>query len=82
MLLHPVDFLGPDDAPDLGFFPGMQTPANVKRDLVHSYLTALTDHFEVRPIGEHAGEVRRGAPLRRLRPQFSEPAQRSSGAAA
>jgi protoporphyrinogen oxidase len=82
VLLHPVDFLGPDDAPDLGFFPGMQTPATVKRDLVHSYLTALTEHFEVRPIGEHAGEVRGGAPLRRLRPEFSEPAQRSSGAAA
>jgi hypothetical protein len=49
---------------------------------VHGYLTALTEHFDVRPIGEHAHDVRRGAPLRRLRPEFSEPAQGSSGAAA
>jgi protoporphyrinogen oxidase len=82
VLLHPVDFLGPDDVPDLGFFPGMQTPANVKRDLVNSYLSALTEDFDVRPVGEHAREVRLGAPLRRLRPEFSEPTQPSSGAAA
>lgn len=82
VLLHPVDFLGPDDAPDLGFFPGMQTAAGVKRDLLDAYLTALTEHFDVRPLGEHARDVRSGPPLPRRRPEFSEPTQRSSGAAA
>ena len=72
VLLHPVDFLGPDDAPDLGFFPGMQTPAAVKRDLVHTYLTALTEHFDVRPVGEHAREVGVGDAVPRLPAEFSE----------
>src|SRR4030042_1856668 len=30
LLLHPLDFLGPDEAPGLEFFPGMGTEAEVK----------------------------------------------------
>jgi peptidoglycan-N-acetylglucosamine deacetylase len=81
LLLHPPDFLGPEDAPDLAFFPGMRTPAGVKLDVVHTYLTALTERFDVRPVGEHARELRR-ATLRRLRPESGEAARRSSGATA
>jgi hypothetical protein len=79
MLLHPPDFFGLEDAPDLAFFPGMRTPAGVKLDIVHTYLTALTDRFEVMPVGQHAQEMRRRATLRRLRP---EPAPRPSGVTA
>jgi peptidoglycan-N-acetylglucosamine deacetylase len=80
VLLHPPDFLGPEDAPDLAFFPGMQTPRSVKLDVVHRYLTAVTDRFEVLPVGEHARELRRRATLRRLRPEAGEPAHRPTGA--
>jgi peptidoglycan-N-acetylglucosamine deacetylase len=81
VLLHPPDFLGPEDAPDLAFFPGMHTPAGVKLDVVHAYLTALTERFEVRPLGEHAGEVRHRGTLRRLRPESSEPVHRTGATA-
>lgn len=78
LLLHPPDFLGPDDAPDLGFFPGMRTPAAVKLDVLHGYLTAMTRRFEVLPVGEHARELRHRAALRRIRPEPDSPANRSS----
>ncbi len=83
VLLHPPDFLGPDDAPDLGFFPGMGTPAAVKRELVDAYLTSLTAQYDVRTVGEHARALRRGGTLRRFRAEFGEPAvRRPSGASA
>jgi peptidoglycan-N-acetylglucosamine deacetylase len=80
LLLHPPDFLGPDDAPDLAFFPGMRTPLAVKLDVLHRYLTAMTERFEVLPVGEHAHELRRRGPLRRVRPEStsSEAANRPS----
>jgi peptidoglycan/xylan/chitin deacetylase (PgdA/CDA1 family) len=81
VLLHPLDFLGPEDAPDLAFFPGMRTPAGAKLDVLHTYLTTLTDRYDVLPVGEHARELRRRATLRRL-PEPGEPAHRPSGATA
>jgi peptidoglycan-N-acetylglucosamine deacetylase len=82
VLLHPPDFLGPEDAPDLAFFPGMHTPGTAKLDVVHRYLSGLTDRFEVLPVGEHARELRRRATLRRRRPAPGHPARRPSGATA
>jgi peptidoglycan-N-acetylglucosamine deacetylase len=82
ILLHPVDFLGPDDAPDLAFSPGMRTPAKDKLAVVHAYLATLTQRFDVRPVGEHAHEVDRTGRLRRRRPEFSEPAFQPSKATA
>jgi peptidoglycan-N-acetylglucosamine deacetylase len=82
VLLHPPDFLAPEDAPDLDFFPGMRTPDGVKRQLVDAYLTALTTHYEVRTVGEHARRLRDGGILRRLAPEFHEPARPPSGAPA
>jgi peptidoglycan-N-acetylglucosamine deacetylase len=82
ILLHPVDFLGPEDAPDLAFSPGMRTPAKEKLDVIHAYLAAITAHFDVRPVGEHAAELRCHATLRRLRPEFSDPDRRPSEAIA
>lgn len=82
ILLHPVDFLGPADAPDLTFSPGMRTPAQDKLAVVHAYLATLTRRFEVRPVGEHARAVHRTGRLRRLRPQFREPALQPSEATA
>ena len=31
LLLHPLDFLGAEDCPELGFFPAMQSPAGRRR---------------------------------------------------
>lgn len=57
VLLHPLDLLSADDAPPLGFFPGMAIPAAVKRERVAGYLGSLTRHFHVVPVGEHAEEL-------------------------
>jgi hypothetical protein len=52
----------------------MRTPAAVKRDLVDAYLSAFTDHYDVRTVGDHARELRRSGTLRRLRLENDEPA--------
>ncbi len=46
LLLHPLDFLGREDAPELLFFPAMNLEASHKADL----LTELVDFDETRII--------------------------------
>ncbi|HEX8853291.1 MAG TPA: polysaccharide deacetylase family protein [Pyrinomonadaceae bacterium] len=54
LLLHPLDFLGAEDVPELAFFPAMRRPAVEKLELVGRALRLLTDNFEVVPLREHA----------------------------
>lgn len=54
VLLHPLDFLGCDDEPDLGFFPAMNLPSEKKLRIVRGTLTLLTRHFKVVTMAEHA----------------------------
>lgn len=54
LLLHPLDFLGVEDEPELAFFPGMDLPARMKCDLVGETLDMLGDLFEIVPMQEHA----------------------------
>jgi peptidoglycan-N-acetylglucosamine deacetylase len=81
VLLHPIDFLGPDDAPDLASSAGMRTPAKEKLDVIDAYLAAVSERFDLKPVGEHARAVARPT-LRRLRPEFREPERRPSEATA
>lgn len=53
-LLHPLDFLGQEDAPDLGFFPAMNLPRSIKILRVKRWLRMLCDHFAVIPLGDFA----------------------------
>lgn len=69
ILLHPLDLLGPDDAPALGFFPGMQLDGAVKRARVRTYLADLRSVFEVLPMRDHAARLER-EPLPERRPAF------------
>lgn len=64
LLLHPLDFLGPDEAPGLEFFPGMATPAPAKLERLGRFLAAVTRQFEVRPLGEQVAALGDGLPLR------------------
>jgi peptidoglycan/xylan/chitin deacetylase (PgdA/CDA1 family) len=68
LLLHPLDFLGPDEAPGLDFFPGMATPAEEKLHRLHRFVGAVTKRFEVRPLGEQAAALPND--LRRRPPRF------------
>ena len=54
LLLHPLDFLGGDEVPDLAFFPAMGRPVEQKLREVAQHLAAVCERFEVVSVGEHA----------------------------
>lgn len=57
ILLHPLDLLSGDDVKALGFFPGMDIPADEKLARVDGYLGQLARAFTVVPVGEHAAAL-------------------------
>jgi hypothetical protein len=63
-LLHPLDFLGKEDCPELGFFPGMDLPRARKLAMVEAFLDLYTRVFEVAPIVEHVRRMRARGLLR------------------
>jgi peptidoglycan-N-acetylglucosamine deacetylase len=54
LLLHPVDFLGAEDVPELAFFPTMNLPTYKKLATLSKVLKLLAQQFTVVPMGEHA----------------------------
>jgi hypothetical protein len=68
LLLHPLDFLGGDEEPDLGFFPAMSMRGDEKRASVSELLADFARRFQVLPMGEHAALVdkRGGTSVRKL----------------
>lgn len=56
-LLHPLDLLGPEHAPELAFFPGMDVPSATKRRLVRDVLSELAQHYTLMPMSAHAAAV-------------------------
>jgi hypothetical protein len=54
LLLHPLDFLGSDDEPELGFFPGMDIPAGRKAEVMHELLDMWDKQYDTAPIGRYA----------------------------
>lgn len=69
MLLHPLDFLGVDDEPELAFFPGMRLRRQRKLELVEHVVTALAKRYQVVPLGEQARAVRVAAGLSPVPPE-------------
>jgi hypothetical protein len=57
ILLHPLDFMGKDDVPDLGFFPGMRWNAAEKLAFVERALDLLAARFAVVHMSEHAARA-------------------------
>lgn len=53
-LLHPLDLLGKEDAPQLHFFPGMDLPRTYKVDFGDYVLGRLKHFFDVVPMSVHA----------------------------
>ncbi len=62
-LLHPLDVLGRQEAPQLAFFPGMDVPVATKRALVNQVLGTLAQHFTLVPMGVHAAHALAGQTL-------------------
>ncbi len=61
-LLHPLDLLGPEQAPQLAFFPGMDLSASRKLELFQRVLRELARRFDLVPLSEHARRAL-GGPL-------------------
>lgn len=60
LLLHPLDFLSGEDAPELKFFPAMNLPIERKLEFLSEILETFTDKFEVVNMQKHAEFVGRG----------------------
>lgn len=58
LLLHPLDFLSGDDAPELKFFPGMSMPIAKKLEFVGEILETFSNKFEVVNLRKHAMSVK------------------------
>ncbi len=62
-LLHPLDFLGPEEAPELAFFPGMSLSLAHKLDVADSALRSIEHHFQLKPMRDHASAFLHGAEI-------------------
>jgi hypothetical protein len=69
LLLHPLDFMGADDEPDLDFFPGMKTPTGRKLELIEHYLQMVKQRFDPVGVGDYASGLRT---TRSRQPDFSD----------
>jgi hypothetical protein len=58
LLLHPLDFLSGDDAPELKFFPAMNLPIGRKLEFVSDILETFSRKFEVVNLRKHAETVK------------------------
>jgi hypothetical protein len=52
-LLHPLDFIGPEEAPELAFFPGMRVPLQRKLEFAEFALHAIGTYYRIVPLGVH-----------------------------
>lgn len=59
-LLHPLDLLGPEQAPGLAFFPGMDLGAAHKRRVFRRVLGEIARRFTPVTMAEHAVQARQG----------------------
>jgi peptidoglycan-N-acetylglucosamine deacetylase len=75
LLLHPLDFLGCEDVPELAFFPGMSLPSRQKLATLGQAIALLTKSYRVISMQEHAQSVAqaRRTPVLKPERQFSVP---------
>ncbi len=71
LLLHPLDFLGREDAPDLAFFPAMGVESAQKLPVVGRALDIMAKHFRVVSMAEHAEALLARGGLPRRAPDFA-----------
>lgn len=59
-LLHPTDFLGKDDVPELGYFPAMDQSSSWKMQQIRTVLGTFARQFDVVTLGAQATRLERG----------------------
>lgn len=57
LLLHPLDFLGQDEEPELAYFPGMKQTGQTKRERMRGYLKSMAANYRVQTLGEAAAAL-------------------------
>lgn len=57
LLLHPLDFLGAEDAPELSFFPGMNMPVETKLEIMDEIIRPFAKHFRLENMIGHANYI-------------------------
>ena len=73
LLLHPLDFLGGEDEPDISFFPGMNLTRSHKLDILSRCITELTRGFRVLSMAAQIAEIENsGQDLRSFEPVFED----------
>ena len=75
LLLHPLDFLGGDDEPDLSFFPAMGMSGSEKLAFAEEILAGFAASFNVVPMGEHATALASQSGLRVMTAAVDAPAE-------
>src|SRR5262245_40899187 len=70
LLLHPTDFLGCDDTPDLSFIPGMSIPSEKKLELIAAVLDKLSAKFTILTVGQHVLELSQKSRMEVLQPKY------------
>lgn len=57
LLLHPLDFLGEEDQPELAYFPGMRLTREAKLSLLSDTLTDLAKNRRVMTVAAHTATI-------------------------
>jgi hypothetical protein len=57
LLLHPLDFLGGDEVPELAFFPAMSVKSETKRRWTAEILDLYRERYRVVPMADHAAAL-------------------------
>lgn len=57
LLLHPLDFMSGEDAPELKFFPAMNLPIEKKLSFLSDILETFQDSFSILNMRQHAESV-------------------------
>ena len=77
LLLHPLDFLSGEDAPELKFFPAMNLPVEKKLEFLSEILESFQNKFSVVNLQSHArAAVLKNLPVRK--PTFDTPSAQLS----
>ena len=63
LLLHPLDFLGHEDVPELAFFPAMKLDTTRKLSLLNRVFRELQTRYTVMSVGEQARKLQENSSL-------------------
>lgn len=71
LMLHPLDFLGPEEVPTLERLPGMNKKARTRLNLLNDLLRSFSANYEVLTLAQHAALHRASPALHGVRPHFA-----------